>query len=85
MTRALDTTESKPIVLDGLLPAGQFEPVLAVHRPDQVPGELAAWAMTTMQQRWDALLELRERTARWRYGTEPRLERVLAVARITRG
>ena len=85
MKEILDPGEPRAIVLDGLLPSGQLEPVLAIHRPDQAPGELAAWAMTTMQQRWDALLELRERTARWRYGSEPRLERILAVARLPRG
>jgi hypothetical protein len=78
-----DRSAGRHSALDGLFARGPIERTIAVSRLDDQPSEVDAWAGVDGVARLEALLNMRERWARWRHGAEPRLERVLAVARRT--
>ena len=64
-----------------LLGGGRIERVVAKYRAGGEPSEVTQWSAFSADERLIAMIELRARQLRWRYGTEPGLERVLAVAR----
>jgi hypothetical protein len=67
--------------LDGLFSTAKIERVAKVTTFADAPTEVEAWSHVDCIARLNALLDMRERWLRWKYGAEPRLERVLAVAR----
>ena len=67
--------------LTGLFASGPIERVAAKYRIGEEPGEIGQWSRFSADQRLAAMIELRARHLRWRYGIEPGLERVLAIAR----
>ena len=67
--------------LKDLIGAGRIERVAAKYRVGEEPSEVAQWSRFGADERLVAMIELRARHLRWRYGIEPGLERVLAVAR----
>ncbi len=48
---------------------------------DQDPNDAKYWLAQTPQQRLAALEQIRCEYHKWRYGAEPRLQRVLAVVK----
>lgn len=76
-----EPASSAVLALDGLFSDGKIERVLTVTSLADAPTEVEAWARFDGSTRLKALLEMRERYARWKHGAEPRLERVLAVTR----
>lgn len=70
-----------PLDLTELLPNAPIELVGAKHRLGEEPGEIEQWSRMSGNERLAALVKMRARYLRWRYGVEPRLERVLRVAR----
>lgn len=68
-------------VLDDLLANRPIERVARVTNFADAPSEVDAWADFDGMERLKAMLEMRERYARWKDGVEPRLERVLGIAR----
>ncbi len=67
--------------LDAFWGKRPIELVLRKYKLGDEPSEPEEWADRTPEERLQALLDMRERYARWKYGVEPRLETVLAVAR----
>ncbi len=72
-----------PLNLTGLLPDGPIVRTVAKYRVGEEPVEAELWSAMSGDQRLAALIEMRKRYLRWRYGTEPGLERVLRIARRT--
>ena len=72
---------AKPLDLTSLLSHGAIERVVAKYRIGEEPSEVEQWSEMSADQRLAALIDMRARYLRWRYGTEPRLERVLNIAR----
>jgi hypothetical protein len=70
-----------PLNLSALLPKGPITRVVAKFRVGEQPSEIEQWRDRSGNERLAALIEMRARYLRWKYGTEPRLERVLQVAR----
>lgn len=67
--------------LKDLIGAGRIERVAAKYRMGEEPSEVTQWSRFDANERFMAMIELRARHLRWRYGVEPGLERVLAIAR----
>lgn len=67
--------------LSQLLPNGTITPTITIYRVGNEPSEVEQWLDFTAEQRLQKILEIRTRYLQWRYGTEPRLERVLTVTR----
>lgn len=78
-----EPASSEVRALDGLFSDGKIERVLTVTSLADAPTEVEAWARFDGSTRLKALLDMRERYARWIDGAEPRLERILAVTRHT--
>jgi len=70
-----------PLDLSALLPKGPIARVVAKFRVGEEPSEIEQWRSMSGNERLAALIEMRARYLRWKYGTEPRLERVLQVTR----
>jgi hypothetical protein len=66
--------------LSALLGNGRIEPVIEKYRVGEEPSEVESWQNFSGDERLAALIEMRSRYFRWRYGTEPRLERLLTIA-----
>jgi len=67
--------------LSALLGNGRIEPVIETFRAGDEPGEVESWQNFSGDERLAALVDMRTRYFRWRYGTEPRFERLLTIAR----
>ncbi|QBB69664.1 hypothetical protein ELE36_04335 [Pseudolysobacter antarcticus] len=74
-------TSSEPLDLAGLFADGPIERVAAKYRFGEEPSEVELWSRFSAEQRLAALIALRARHLMWKYGIEPRLERVLAITR----
>ena len=74
-------TSSEPLDLTGLFADGPIERVAAKYRLGEEPSEVEQWSGFSAEQRLVALIALRARHLRWKYGIEPGLERVLAITR----
>jgi hypothetical protein len=66
--------------LSALLGNGRIEPVIEKYRIGEEPSEIESWQNLNGDERLAALIEMRSRYFRWRYGTEPRFERLLTIA-----
>jgi hypothetical protein len=67
--------------LSTLLGNGRIEPMIETFRVGDEPSEVESWQNLTGDERLAALIDMRSRYFRWKYGTEPRLERLLTIAR----
>jgi hypothetical protein len=67
--------------LKGLLANGRMERVARKFRMGEEPSEVEEWSRFSPNDRLMAIIELRARHLRWKYGIEPGLERILAVVR----
>lgn len=67
--------------LSVLLGNGRIALVMAKYDVGHEPSENESWQNMSGDERLAALIEMRTRYFRWRYGTEPRFERLLTIAR----
>jgi hypothetical protein len=67
--------------LKELIGTGRIDRVATKYRVGEQPSEVTQWSRLDANERLMAMIELRARHLRWRYGVEPGLERVLAIAR----
>lgn len=51
-----------------------MEKVVAKFKLGEQPSDFAYWQTRTVQERIDALEQIRSEYHRWRYGAEPRLQ-----------
>lgn len=58
--------------------------VVTKSRMGEEPSDFAYWQSRPLEERIQALLDIRQHYHEWRYGTEPGFERVLAVTALAR-
>ncbi len=58
-----------------------IEKVLRIYRLGEDPSDAAFWRSLPYTARIAALEEIRREYHHWRYGAEPRLQRVLSIAK----
>jgi hypothetical protein len=52
---------------------------LDLHAP---PGDLAYWRSRSIEERLSALESIRQEFHKWKYGAEPRLQRVYTIVKL---
>lgn len=61
--------------------ATSIEKIVTKVNLTQQTGDFAYWQTQSYQARLDALEEIRQEYHRWRYGAEPRLQRVYTIVK----
>ena len=59
----------------------QIQPVIKIFKLGEEPKEREYWLTQTLEARWAAVEEIRREYHGWEVGAEPRLQRVLTVAK----
>jgi hypothetical protein len=58
-----------------------MQPVYAKFKLGEQPTDFAYWQTQPYEARLAALEEIRQEYHRWKYGAEPRLQRVLSIVK----